>query len=108
MDLTFVMVDDCAAPSDKEKFTKGLKAFNASFNGDEFLELSKEKKAEALTAFEKDLDTKSPELQHFYKTAKGYIIYGYTTSQYFMTEVKPYKLVPGPVYKGCIPLSEKV
>jgi hypothetical protein len=106
--FTLVMVDDCVAPGDKEKFKKGLRAFNSSFDGDEFLEMTPEKRLEALTAFEENLESKEESLKYFYSTAKGYTIYGYTTSQYFLSEVKNFKLVPGPVFRGCVPVSEKV
>ena len=61
---------------------------------------------EHLLELERSIETTSEPLKTFYKTATNYIIQGYTNSSYFMTEVKPYKLVPGPVYKGCVPLSE--
>jgi hypothetical protein len=106
--FTLVMVDDCVAPGDKEKFMKGLRAFNTSFEGDAFLDMTPEKRLEALTEFEKEMESKDESLKYFYSTARGYTIYGFTTSQYFLTEVRNFKLVPGPVFRGCVPVSEKV
>jgi hypothetical protein len=106
--FTLVMVDDCVAPGDKEKFMKGLRAFNSSFESSKFMEMTAQQKLAALTAFEKDFDSKDESVRYFYTTSRGYAIYGFTTSQYFLTEVKNFKLVPGPVFKGCVPVSANV
>jgi Gluconate 2-dehydrogenase subunit 3 len=106
--FTLVMVDDCTAPGDKDKFMKGLRQFNGAFGSEAFMDITPEKRFEALTAFEKDIDSKDEALKYFYSTARGYTIYGFTTSQYFLSEVRNFKLVPGPVFHGCVPVSDNV
>jgi hypothetical protein len=107
--FTFVMVDDCLPPSEKEKFMNGLRSFNKSVSEEgAFMKMDADEKLQALLSFEKKGETAEQSLREFYRIAKDLIIRGYTSSQYFLTEVKPYKLVPGPVFKGCVPLSENV
>jgi hypothetical protein len=105
--FTLVMVDDCLPPDKKDDFMKGLRSFNQGApvpGGRKFMEATAEDRQAALEEIEKDSSSLDKSVKGFYSTAKGYIIRGYTSSQYFMTEVKPYKLVPGSSYKGCVPL----
>jgi hypothetical protein len=107
--FALVMVDDCVEPEAKEKFMKGLRSFNTSVpKGKEFMKASPVERLEGLKAFEKELANADETLVSFYKMARHYIIQGYTTSQYFLTEVKPYNLVPGPIFKGCVPVTNKI
>jgi hypothetical protein len=108
---TFVMVDDCLPADKKDAFISGLRAFNESApvpGKKKFLKASSDERLEALINLEKDRDNLAEPLKTFYSTARHYIIQGFTSSQYFLTEVKPYQLVPGPVYKGCIPVSQNI
>jgi hypothetical protein len=108
---TFVMVDDCLPPDKKEAFISGLRSFNESApvpGKKKFLKATTDEKLETLSNLEKDKDSLAEPLKTFYSTARHYIIQGFTSSQYFLTEVKPYKLVPGPIYKGCISLSQNI
>jgi len=43
----------------------------------------------------------------FYRKTREYIIQGYVSSQHFLTDIKPYQLVPGPNYNGCAPVADK-
>lgn len=109
--FAFIMVNDCLPPQKKEIFMAGLRAFNekAPVPGKgEFMNVSKEDKIETLKNLGKEEASAESSLKEFYDIARGYIIQGYTTSQYFMTEVKLHKLVPGPIYKGCVPLPENL
>jgi hypothetical protein len=40
----------------------------------------------------------------FVKSTKRLALQGYMTSQYYLTKVQPYKLVPGK-FEGCIPVA---
>jgi hypothetical protein len=107
----FIMVDDCLPKEMKDAFLAGLRSFNESApvpGKGKFLKASADEKLETLRSLEKDRENLAEPLKTFYTTARRYIIEGFTTSQYFLTEVKPYKLVPGPVYKGCVPLSNNI
>lgn len=48
----------------------------------------------------------SEKLFYFLKTVKLYSILGYTTSEYFMTAIMPYKMAPGK-FNGSIPINEQ-
>lgn len=109
--FTFIMVNDCLPPAKKEAFMSGLRSFNEKAplpGGGTFIDASKQEKIETLENFGKEGTSADPGLKEFYSTARGYIIQGFTSSQYFMTEVKPHKLVPGPVYKGCVALPDNL
>lgn len=103
--FAFVMIDDCKSPEEKDKFLKGMRDFGSKVVK-KFASSSDEERKSKLAAFEKELSSADENVGYFYSNARHYIIQGYTTSQYFLTEVKPYKLVPGAVFKGCVPLSE--
>jgi hypothetical protein len=109
--FAFVMVDECLPPTDKETFVKGLEVFRQSkLKPDEkkFMRASSNERLAILEKMDADKENLSEPLKTFYTHARKFIIQGYTTSQYFLTEVKPYKHIPGPVYKGCVPLSKNI
>lgn len=109
--FALVMVNNCLPPAKKDAFMTGLRSFNINApvpGGKEFTEASPDERVEALRQLETKGDLPAGPLNDFYSTARRYIIQGYTTSQYFMTEVKEHKLVPGPVYKGCVALPENL
>jgi hypothetical protein len=109
--FAFVMVDECLPADQKEMFMKGLNTFRQSRYAPGEKKFMNASPDERLAIIEK-LDAESSLLvepvETFYTLARRFIIQGYTTSQYFLTEVKPYKHIPGPVYKGCIPLSKNI
>jgi hypothetical protein len=35
---------------------------------------------------------------------KGYTLRGYATSEYYLTNIRDYKILPGK-FKGCVPVS---
>ncbi|WP_343693802.1 gluconate 2-dehydrogenase subunit 3 family protein [Chitinophaga sp.] len=79
------LMDDCYTKADQEKFKTGLQAFRKEWkNGDE--------------AFLKKMEETAPDASPasaFYHTYKGLLIQGYTGSEYYLTKVFPYELVPG-------------
>jgi hypothetical protein len=103
------MVDDCLAKADQEAYLKGMRAFEGSvrsLTGRSFADASAEERLQILKTFEEKLKTADENVRIFYSKTRGYIIQGYTSSQHFLTKVKPYQLVPGPDYKGCVPVSD--
>ncbi|MCP5815817.1 gluconate 2-dehydrogenase subunit 3 family protein, partial [Klebsiella pneumoniae] len=55
-------------------------------------------------AIVKGLDTTKSgdaDLDYFFTITKKLAVQAYTTSEYFLTKVQEYKLVPGPSY-GCV------
>jgi len=123
----FKMLDDCTSKEQQEAFMAGLKEFDEavdkkygrSFNECTVAErtafvsdLEKQMKAAKDAAAKnsapkKDGDKKedAPKLQAFYGMVKGQTIFGYTTSQYFMTKQIVYELVPGR-YNAMFPVKK--
>jgi hypothetical protein len=60
-----------------------------------------------LTTLEAGKEAWSEEMKIFYNTTRSYILQGYTASQHFLTDIKPYQLVPGANYKGCIKVESQ-
>jgi hypothetical protein len=106
--FTFIMVDDCLAPEEQEKYLKGLRSFPdvlRSLTGKSFSSASAEERLQMLISLEERQDELSEEIKMFYSKTRSYIVQGYLSSKHFLTDVKPYQLVPGPDYKGCIPVD---
>lgn len=106
--FALVMVDDCLSKEEQQVYLTGMRSFQneiKSASGKSFLNASAEEKAEMLIDIEQDKSSSSGEIKKFYNTTKRYTLQGYLASQYFLTEVKPYKHIPGPVFNGCKPLS---
>jgi hypothetical protein len=70
------------------------------------MDATADQRLEILSSLEPKLSSFKDEVQFFYRTSKHFIIRGYTSSEYFLTEAKPYQLVPGPVFKGCVPVGD--
>lgn len=79
------LMDDCYSKADQEKFKTGLREFQQEWKkGDE--------------TFLKKLEETAPDASpasSFYHTYKDLLIQGYTGSEYYLTKVFPYELVPG-------------
>jgi len=105
--FTLVMVDDCMSKDDQAKYLKGMRSFDnvmKSVTDKSFSDASPEERLQMLTTFEASLDQFDDETKVFYNRTRAYVLQGYTSSQYFLTKIKPYQLVPGPGYKGCVPV----
>ncbi len=108
------MIDDCYGKKDQEAFLKGLSAFNdlvKSKYNKAFADLDAKEREAVLTGIENANKPKAgatparrfkpqkaanadPVLA-FYWTVKQQTIFGYTTSQYFMTKQIFYDMIPG-------------
>ena len=105
--FALVMVDDCLPVADRDKYLKGMRNFEIAVKkvtGSSFVETNPAARLDILTSFEKQLDSVDEDVSAFYSQTRNYIIQGYTSSQHFLTKVKPYELVPGPNYNGCAPV----
>jgi len=108
--FALVMVDDCLSQEEQEKYLKGMRGFRdsvKSLTGKSFSKGSGEERLQMLMALEQRKDALSEEAKTFYNRTRNYILQGYMTSQHFLTNVKPYQLVPGPNYRGCVPVEPK-
>jgi hypothetical protein len=106
-EFVLTMVDDCASPEDQKKFTDGLTAFSALCKKKwdrEFENCTVQQRNELVAEVEQKRNI-SEAVFGFYGTVKSYTLQSFTGSRDFMTEIRKYKLVPGPVYKGCVPVS---
>jgi hypothetical protein len=107
--FTFVMVDDCMDKPTKEKFLSGLRSFENTCKqakGKTFTKSTPEERVALLKYMQENNKNLSEDIQTFYATSRRFIIQGYLSSQYYLTEVKPYVHVPGPDFRGCVPVSE--
>lgn len=103
-----VMVDDCMSPDQQQKFLRGMRDFSAEIKkltGGSILKGTSAERAEAMTKLHSGKDSLSEDVKAFYHISRSYIIQGYSSSQHFLTDIKPYKHVPGPIFRGCAPLS---
>jgi hypothetical protein len=108
--FTLVMVDDCLPADEREKYLKGMRRFDEevkSLTGKRFSSASEEERLAMLTTLEGRMDEMSEDTMVFYRKTREYIIQGYVSSQHFLTDIKPYQLVPGPNYNGCAPVADK-
>jgi Gluconate 2-dehydrogenase subunit 3 len=99
------MIDDCMSKKDQEKFLKGLMQFNElaeSGHKKEFASMDSSERLKFLT----ELNERKSEddVDFFFKTMRGLTLRGYTSSEYFLTNVQGYKIIPGK-FQGCVPLN---
>jgi len=85
------MVDDCFEKQEQDKFMAGLKK----------LQGKEPDPAALMSAAEQEKDE---EAIAFMKAYRRLVIQGYTQSEYVMTNLLPYQLVPGKFY-GCVPVD---
>lgn len=98
------MVDDCRPKEERELFKDGLKAFNTlslKDEGDNFADLDSDKRSSFLRRME-DGANPGASIDFFYSTFRKYTIQGYRTSEFFLTKVQVYELIPSR-YIGCMP-----
>lgn len=115
------MVDDCQPKEEQQKFVSGLKEFEKLSQKKydrSFVECSLQQRDEltgsiinkkavpkntAINAGTQNGSKKddTDDVTAFVKSMKRLTLQGYMTSQYYLTKVQPYKLVPGK-FEGCI------
>lgn len=103
------MLDDCSSKEDQDKFFKGMQQLDeASRNasGDSFAALAGSRRESLLLGIEAG-KVPGEELKFFYTTAKKLTILSYSSSQYFLTKVQVYELVPGR-WHGCVPVRQQL
>ncbi len=96
------MVDDCHTPEEQEKFSRGLSAFSVWSRkelGAGFADADVGSRTELLGKIGQSTDE---DLKQFFSITKRRAIQGYLNSQYVMTNLVKYELVPGR-YNGYAP-----
>lgn len=89
------MVDDCHAPEEQKQFTKGLSSFSAWSQkelGAGFTDADTDRRTELLGKIGENADE---DVKQFFSITKRRAIQGYLNSQYVMTNLVKYELVPG-------------
>ena len=99
-DFVLVMANDCLAEEDQSRFVKGLKNFDAYVkkqSGNSFEKMDQERAEKSFIHIveAEDESGEMEELKYFLNTTKRFTLQGYLSSEYFMTEVMPYNMVPG-------------
>ncbi len=100
------MLDDCTTKDEQEGFVNGIKEFEkmAKNKFDKpFISCTTSERVQLIAEIANDKESTN-DVSAFYKTMKKLTVQGYMTSQYYLTEVRNYKLVPGKFY-GCIPVT---
>jgi hypothetical protein len=107
-EFALIMMNDCASPEDQKVFADGMKAFEdgcqKKFNSS-FTKCNADQRKDWLKELETSKDEKDPVIggaSKFYKTIKNYTIQSFTSSQQYLQDVVKWKMVPGPVFKGCV------
>ena len=106
--FALVMVDDCMDKAEQEKYLAGMRAFDDAVEkvaGKSFSDASADERADILGKVEAAKDDLPEDVSNFYWETKGLIIHGYTSSQHYLTSIKPYVHVPGPNFKGGVPVQ---
>lgn len=97
---------DCYEKDEQEEFIKGLSFLQRQSKekyGVTFGACSREQRIHLLTDFEQSEEELS---KNFFSLLKELTILGYTTSEYVLTNLTNYNMVPGHYY-GCVPVSSK-
>ncbi len=100
------MMDDCATEDDRSKFLKGLQQFDVAAKtegGKSFARLDPTRRGSFLSAIEAG-KISDADVHFFYATVKRLTILAYSSSQYFLTKVQVYELVPSR-WHGCVPIK---
>lgn len=93
----WIQMDDCASPEQQDFYLSGFRSFNRLVREryyDDFISLNPEKRLEILTALLEADDTPQP-IGDFLSNTKRTAVWGYKNTEYYLTNLMPYKLIPG-------------
>ncbi len=104
-EFIWVMVDDCLPKDQQDAFLNGLSSFESIYkdlSGEDIQNSKPERRAVLLEQMVgENPDRKVPQdVKSFIEISKSYAVLGFMRSEYIMTEVFPYTLVPGK-YPAC-------
>jgi hypothetical protein len=107
------MIDDCYPAGQQQQFMRGLAAFDErvrSSSGKSFTETIQMFRSLLVATFDAAASDKNTppdpsqsDLFFFFRENKKLVIRGYLGSQYFLTKIEVYELVPGR-WHGCMPV----
>lgn len=101
-DFVLVMCNDCLDDTQQETFVTGLREWESFSETNYGKQFSRMDAAQAEDSLRKTLviegDKEADTARSFISTTKRFALQGYLNSEYFMTEIKPYELVPARFY----------
>lgn len=103
-DFVLVMSNDCLGTAQQAAFVNGLKnwdTFSKENFGKAFSKMDQQEGEEAIVKtmeMEGTNESLIGQARQFLGTTKRFALQGYLNSEYFMTEIKPYELVPARFY----------
>ena len=109
------MIHDCYPANQQQQFFRGLQAFDTQARqqyGKPFARCDQDQRAALVSAINASINastpasTKTDDLSFFFRENKNLVIRGYLGSQYFLTKIEVYELVPGR-WHGCTPVVKK-
>ncbi len=103
------MIDDCYPDTQQQLFMRGLEAFDEQVRrqyGKSFGSCDQKQRENLVSAIDASASEKINDLLFFFRENKNLVIRGYLGSQYFLTKIEVYELVPGR-WHGCTPVSKK-
>lgn len=107
--FALMMVDDCFEPEKQQQFVSGLKGFEEMTKkkfDKSFIECSPAQRSELLTTLEGNKEAKD-DTTAFYRMTRGLTIQCFTSSQFYLTKVHVYEMVPGR-FHGCVPVKTNI
>jgi hypothetical protein len=103
------MIHDCYPQNQQDQFFRGLKAFDAQARqqyGRSFADCDQSQRATFVSSINASATHQTGDLSFFFRENKNLVIQGYLGSQYFLTKIEVYELVPGR-WHGCTPVIKK-
>jgi hypothetical protein len=110
------MIADCYPENQQQQFIRGLAAFEEQAYkqyGKTFAGCNPKQKETLVAALDASVSSQGPssgrspsDLSFFFRENKKLLIRGYLGSQYFLTKIEVYELVPGR-WHGCTPVIKK-
>ncbi|SDY48397.1 Gluconate 2-dehydrogenase subunit 3 [Rhodonellum ikkaensis] len=107
-DFILVMVNDCVDSEGQKSFSDGLSAFDAfskKSGGKVFDKLEVPQREQVLKTVLASEGEEDKTIRAFLNTTKRFTIQGFMMSEYIMTNVKPYSLIPGD-YNGEVLIAD--
>jgi len=105
--FALTMVDDCCSAKEQEQFSAGLQQFAALVKekeGSAFPDCTPAQQQQWVARLNAGKDMPD-NAKAFFSLLKRYTIEGFTGSQYFLTKVRVYELVPSR-FHGCIAVNK--
>lgn len=103
------MLDDCYSKDDQQKFLKGLHQLEdtaTTTTGQSFIKCTPAQRESLIGSIENKTSA-GDELNFCYSVMKKQTILAYSSSQFFLTKVHVYELIPGR-YHGCVPVKNEL